>query len=448
MSDDCPTVLVIFGGTGDLFRRKLAPSLMTLYEEKKLPKNLLIIGTGRSEYSNEAYKKFVSDAISEILTVEASEDFLRHFSYISGELHEKTFYKSIENAVTTYEQVLGCDSRIVWYCSIAPQFYADIAEAIHTHTTFLKRSQPMNSLLIEKPIGHDTTSCVELNVSLTKYFEESQITRIEHYLTKETLLSLPEYFTQHPEVYSLLQAESVAHMAVYFCETIGVEKRGAFYDSVGALRDVGQNHALEMLAHACMEYTHHDTADSRINARIEFLSCLAKTSQSVIKGKRLQYNGYLSIPGVRPHSAVETAYEVSGILPQGRWNNVPFSLLGGKRVGKKKKCVELVMRDHIMHDSKSLTKIVISIDPESVSLIYSDSTESTFQFRPHHKPKYQYVEEYARILEAGFHGSHAYSVSAQEVLLLWKITDAYTTHFEQHKIPLTIYEPDTYPFSH
>ena len=443
-----PVVLVIFGGTGDLFRRKLAPSLMTLFEEGRLPKNVRIISTGRTQYTDSEYRSFVSDAIQEILSVQATDHFLSHFTYVSGELHEDSFYSRIQDTILTFEMEMSKESHIVWYCSIAPHLYTDIASGIAAHTHFLKRSLNANSFLIEKPIGHNTLSCLELNNAISRYFDESQITRIEHYLTKETLVRLPAFFQEHKEIYTLMQGDSVQAVDVFFCETLGVEKRGAFYDGVGAFRDVGQNHALEMLAHTCMDYDFNKNGSDISHERIHFLSKLSETDIETVQGQRFQYVGYTNIPGVDSHSQVETAYSVSGVLPKERWKNIPFTLVGGKRLKQKKKCVELRMRDNVQYAGLDLKKITISIDPECIILSYVNGTETVFAFRPNHTPKYQYVEEYSRILDAGFAGSQAYSVSAKEVLMLWKITDRYTSSLEHANKALLMYEPDTDPFIH
>lgn len=442
-----PVVLVVFGGTGDLFRRKLAPSLMTLFEEGRLPKDIRIVATGRTKYTDSEYRIFVSNAIQEILSVRATEDFLSHFMYVSGELHENSFYERIQDTILSFEQEVARESHIVWYCSIAPHLYADIASGIATYTQFLNRSLELNSFLIEKPIGHNAPSCLELNHAIAKYFDESQITRIEHYLTKETLQRLPAFFHEHRDLYALMHGDSVKAVHVFFCETIGVEKRGAFYDGVGAFRDVGQNHALEMLAHACMDYDFSAMHEDISNERILFLTKLSETDEEVIHGERFQYRGYTEIPGVDPQSRIETAYSVSGVLPHERWKNTPFALIGGKRLHEKKKCIELLMHDNMHYLGLRLKKITISIDPECVILSYTDGTETTFAFRPNHVPKYQYVEEYSRILDAAFAGSQLYSVSAKEVLMLWKITDRYTTRLEGAHIPLQTYEPGTSPFT-
>lgn len=443
-----PVVLVIFGGTGDLFRRKLAPSLMTLHEAGELPERIRIIGTGRSSHSAPEYRTFISSAIQEILHVDATHEFLSRFEYVDGELHESSLYSKIEHAILQFEAECATEARVVWYCSIAPHFYGDIARGISEYTSFLKRSGQSNALLIEKPIGHNLETCSALNASIARYFNESQVTRIEHYLTKETLLQLPDFFARHQDIYALLSGTTVDSIDVDFYETIGVEKRGAFYDSVGAFRDVGQNHELEMLAHACIDYTTQVSAESRVLQRIAFFEKLAETSGNVLEAKRYQYNGYTSIVGVSSSSTVETAYAVSGILPQEKWSGITFRLTGGKRLGEKRKRITLTMKTGVSYKSKPLHSICISIDPECIILHYSNGDEELFEFRPGHTPKYQYVEEYSRILAAGFEGSQQYSVSAHEVQLLWKIADRYTTILESNDTPLIRYEPDTNPFIH
>lgn len=436
-------VLVIFGATGDLFRRKLAPSLYTLFKEQRLHKNVRIIGLGRTGHSPEAYMDFVRSAVKDVLGVEPDDEFIQLFSYTQGELHEKSLYDGITQSIHELEALQGSNAHIIWYCSIAPHLYGDIAKSIHEYTNFLDREAHYNKFLIEKPIGHDLVSCESLNASIGQYFKEEQIQRIEHYLTKETLQCIPRYLAESTDVHELLQGAYVSHIVVHLCETLGVEKRGSFYDSVGAFRDVGQNHLLEMLAISCAAYT---GVTSEKDARIMLLEQLAEVNRKPQYAKRYQYSGYQNIQGVKTDSQVETAFDVSGLMPQQRWGSIPFVLRGGKRVGKRKKTITFYMKDTALHAGKQLTSIIISIDPECVEFNYTDGTQHVHHFRPNHKPMFQYVEEYARILSSALDGISKFSVDKREVSLLWKISDAFLSVMEHTENGLIHYEPDTDPF--
>lgn len=439
------SVLVIFGGTGDLFKRKLAPSLFTLFENGSLPEKTLIIGVGRSDYTRVEYQRFVQDSIEDMLGVIPPPAFLSRFAYAHGEVHEVDLYERITTEVYKFSPDMTTPPRIMWYCSISPHLYADIAKGIYTYTQFLKQSDTsQNMLLLEKPIGHDSKTCEALNTEVEQYFTDSQVIRIEHYLTKETLVRTPQFFAEHPEIAKMVSGEHITRIEVDFWETIGVEKRGAFYDSVGAFRDVGQNHMLEMLAIVCADYEKFTPKEHR-EARTALLKELAETvSWENSKARAFQYEGYKTINGVDPDSSVETAFSVQSCMPVTGWNGIPFTLKGGKRMGRKLKRILLHVQGAEI-SGKQVHAVEFSIDPEQVVVSYADTTQDTLQFRPGHTPTYQYVEEYARILDAAFNASDVYSVNHNEVELLWNIADVFTELLAKQGAPYT-YAPDTSPF--
>lgn len=442
-----PLVLVIFGGTGDLFRRKLAPSLYTLFEEKLLPENLLVIGTGRSNHSDADYRKYTREAVEEILGINAADSFTEHFTYVQGEVQSKELFNAITRVIAAHEATLGVDVRVCWYCSIGSNMYEPIAKGISSHTTFLNREESLNSFLIEKPIGHNLQSSIELNKRIGVYFKESQITRIEHYLTKETLQRIPEFLNMNPEITSILNGDCVEHIEVDFHETIGVEKRGGFYDTVGALRDVGQNHMLEMLALTSMDIPENCTKESVRDARVSFLDEFSKEKSIAPKARRYQHNGYSEIEGVAPGSMTETAFEIIDTMPATRWKSIPCIFRGGKRLEAKKKSIFFLMKSDVSLKGRLIHSLCISIDPECVFFNYQNGETEIFQFRPNHQPKYQYVEEYSKILNAAFQSSQEFSVSSEEVTLLWKITDKYTMKWDTMNEPLNMYDKGSLPFN-
>jgi glucose-6-phosphate 1-dehydrogenase len=437
------TILVIFGGTGDLFRRKIAPSLFTLFEEGKLPKDIHIIGTGRSEYSDDSYRAFVHDALKSMLSVDAPSDFLDRFSYIAGDINEHEMYAQIERVVEEKHPASSDEAvSIVLYFSIAPDLYGTISHHIATDTKILSRPPEQVQLLIEKPIGSNGVTSAKLNDDLLTVFREEQIVRIEHYLTKETLKALPRLRRQDHDLESLLSREHIASIGVYLWETIGVEKRGAFYDAVGVLRDVGQNHLLEMLAITCMDLPLRN--EGLQEARTAFLESLP-SGASALSSRRFQYDGYQGITGVQAHSTTETAYGIKTVLAGSRWDGVTVEFSAGKRMGEKKKMLELTCKEHARYKNKALTKIEIWIDPEQVRFVFLDGTVTTIDIRPGHVQKYQYVEEYARIIGAAIEKDHEYSVSAREVAALWRFVDPYLSAWEKNEVPLERYAPDTTP---
>jgi glucose-6-phosphate 1-dehydrogenase len=452
MTQEHPTTLVIFGGTGDLFKRKIAPSLFTLFEEGTLPKKLCVIGTGRTQHDVTSYRALVRSALHELLAVEAPEAFLSHFEYVAGEVHDAHLYSALEQKIFEWEASCEVEySDLIWYFSIAPELYNTITVHLGSETTLRSRPAKTVQVLLEKPLGYSGGSSAALDKTLLSVFNESQLVRIEHYLTKETLNYLPKYRAARPDIDALLNRDSVASIRASLHETIGVEKRGAFFDGVGALRDVGQNHLLEMLAITCMEIPSEMTTASLQQSRIDFLERLPVVQhQEVMQhSRRLQHEEYPSIAGVAPGSLIETAFELRTRLTTKRWEGVQVVISAGKRISKRDKKVVCVMKPGVMHAGRNLSSIIFSIDPEVVLLTYRTETGEvvdTHEIRPGHVQKYQYVEEYARILSAAFTAEHQYSVSAREVAALWRFTDQYLETWTENLLPLSFYKKDTMPF--
>ncbi|HBT81620.1 TPA: hypothetical protein DEB04_02790 [Candidatus Giovannonibacteria bacterium] len=373
--------LVVFGATGDLMARKLAPSLFYLYKEKKLPKDFKIIGVSRRELSEEGFQKHLKAALvkyKDIVRDKKLSSFLKLFSFVRGFFDERYTYEDLK-------RVLDKKAEAFFYLAVAPGFYRPISHWL-LKTNLVKKN---DRLLVEKPFGLDLKSARSLDRLLAKCFREEQIYRIDHYLAKDGLRKLAAF---------RLSFEPISSIEIRLWETSGAQGRGEFYDSVGALRDVGQNHLLAMLAAAL-------SSGRRKRARIlEFLKPRASF--------RAQYRGYREIPKVKRNSRTETYFKITASL-----KGIGVSLESGKCLPETRKEVQINF-----HDGKKL------IFPTEL-----------------HKKKYQYVEEYETLLSEAFRGERAWFLSREEVFQMWRFVDPILKAWEKNKVPLKFYHPGEMP---
>ncbi len=294
-------------------------------------------------------------------------------------------------------------------------------------------------MCIEKPLGSDLKSAQLLDTELSNFFSEDQIYRIEHYLAKPFIQHVPVFRFKEGLYEDLFSRHSVKKIDVFFSEKMGVENRGSFYDSVGAFRDVGQNHCLHMLASVCADKPKSDTLESIIASRASFLeNALFATDLSVVNSYRAQYDGYTTISGVSQESHTETAFEIHTALKGERWLGVPVTLSGGKRMAEYKTGVLLTFN----HNPKEIVSIYFESHPKmQITVTFSDGTQrANYVSDTLHV---QYVGEYAAIIHEIFAGKKMFSITEREVEAMWKFVDPYCIAWRENRVPLAMYAPDT-----
>lgn len=466
--DTSPSIFTIFGLTGDLASKKIIPSLWHLFKHGRLPKHLSILGFSRRNLSRDELKDLVMEAVRKHTDSKIEENdfdsFFKLFSYQAGTFENGEAYRSLLEKINEVEKDWGVCANKLFYLAVPPSSY----EQIFKNLALVKLNIPCGGdlgwsrILIEKPFGIDLASAEKLQTLLSSYFKEEQIYRIDHYLFKEIIQGIENFRFSNNLFENAWDNTMIERIDIRLLESIGVEDRGGFYDSVGALRDVGQNHILTMLAAIATEYPAGMVISEIRKNRAAILETLrAWTDEALRKDTfRAQYAGYKSIKGVNPNSETETYFSLKTELLHPRWKGIPIYMEAGKRIGEARKEIVLTLK----HPQVCLlcekgphtpNRIVFRLEPNDEVVIHFWTKKPGFEkvieervfsfFLYEKETKIQYVEEYSKIIYTAIRGDQTLFISSDEVITSWKFTDPITKGWQQGIIPLTEYEPDTMP---
>lgn len=335
---------VIFGATGDLSKKKLLPALFDLYTKRILPQAFRVVGFSRKEITDDEFRHSAREAITAAGRTHASEvleQFLQHLSYRQGVFETGSAYERLaEFLVETDEREYGGCSHKLFYLATPPRLYETILKNLAESglTIPCGGAKGWTRVLIEKPFGSDLETARALDRMLGLLFKEEQIFRIDHYLAKETVQNVLAFRFSNILFEPLWSNRFIEKVEIRLWETAGVEGRGSFYDSVGALRDVGQNHMLQMLSLIAMEDPKELDATLIRKERARVLSALRPISADAVREHvvRGQYKGYRETEGVAPDSRTETYARITAFVDNERWRGVPFFLEAGKRMVERK----------------------------------------------------------------------------------------------------------------
>lgn len=326
--------LVIFGATGDLAARKLFPALYELEAARYLPSEVRILGVGRKPWSNEEFIQHLRQSLQEFqepLDGEVAERLLGRAAYHSMEYTPEGF-RSLAEA--------SADSSL-FYLSLPPDAFPTIGVGLG-QAGLSEQTQGFRRLIVEKPFGEDLQSALSLQKTLTQYWDESQILRIDHFLGKEAVQNILVFRFANSWLEPLWNARYIAQVQITAAESIGIEGRGAFYDKVGALRDMMQNHMMQLLTLSALEPPPRFEADLLSNEKVKALrSARPLSPEDIVRG---QYQGYREEAG-NPQSHTETFAALRLYLDNWRWKGVPFYLRTGKALSRKNTTIALQFRD-------------------------------------------------------------------------------------------------------
>ncbi len=334
--------LTIFGGTGDLARRKILPGLYRRFVAGQMPQTARIIGAGRSDYDDDGYRDFVREAIVEFGADKAGDTgtldaFLGQIHYLSIDATGDGGWKELAGLIRF--EVINA-----FYFSVAPSLFGDLAERLHTHEIADENSR----IVVEKPFGRDLESARTLNTTLEEHFHEDQIYRIDHYLGKETVQNLMAVRFGNVLFEPLWNAQYVDHIQITVAETMGVGGRGAYYDRSGAIRDMVQNHLMQLLCLIAMEPPHIFDADAVRDEKLKVIRALQPVaSHQIVRG---QYDGTGDQSSYRedvddPRSFTESFIAMKVHCANWRWAGVPFYIRTGKRLKARNSEIAVVFKD-------------------------------------------------------------------------------------------------------
>lgn len=460
--NNIPTILVAFGASGDLMRVKVLPALYHLYIKGELPERFHVIGFSRREWSDRDFRAHVRSVVAEHASGADLERFLELFTFERGDFDEVGSYEAVKMRVEAIDEAWGMCANKLFYLAVAPEYYTTIAK----HVAATRLSEPCAPgggwirIVVEKPFGDNEETAKKIDEYLASHFREDQIYRIDHYLAKEMLQNILTFRFSN-NLFEIPWGKTlIERIDIRVLESIGAETRGSFYDATGTLRDVGQNHFLQMLALLTMEHPQSLDADAIRSRRAEMLRALEVLSEDDVRAHtvRAQYRGFRDIKGVSPRSRTETYFKVRAHIDHPRWKGVPIYMEGGKRLGPAQKEIVVTFK-HPMpclcppDGPHHTNNVIIRFEPKEEILItfwakkpgYTLQTEERdFYFLLREKShRVQYTEEYEKLLLDCIRGDQAFFISTDEIRAMWRYIDPIVAAWKREATPLYSYEPDT-----
>jgi glucose-6-phosphate 1-dehydrogenase len=345
-----PAVIVIFGAGGDLTWRKLVPALYNLYLDHWLPDDFGLIGLDRKEMSDDDFRKRLKDGVDRFsrrgkAEAKTWQAFAEHLSFLSVDFAKAETYRTLEERLEAYDKEWDTRANRVFYQATPPSLVEMIVQNLGKSKLAHQRTR--TRVVLEKPFGHDLESAKALNRMLTRVFDESQIYRIDHYLGKETVQNILAFRFANALFEPIWDRRYIDHVQITVAERVGVEHRGDYYDHAGALRDMIQNHLLQILCLVAMEPPVAFDADEIRDRKVEVLRAIrpipfnqvhdfavrGQYGAGWLEGERVA--GYRDEPGVNPESSTETFAALKLFVDNWRWQDVPFYLRTGKRLPTK-----------------------------------------------------------------------------------------------------------------
>jgi glucose-6-phosphate 1-dehydrogenase len=340
--------MVIFGATGDLTARKLLPALYNLAKNNLLSRELAIVGVARNEYSLDKFRQMMGERLSNFATSSVERDLadwlLRRIYYVAGEFDNPETYKKLAQTLSDADKNHNTQGNYFFYLATAPAFFGDIADHLGSSELACEKDGHWRRVVFEKPFGHDLESAIALNRQVRKVLAERQIFRIDHYLGKETVQNILVFRFGNGIFEPIWNRRYVDHIQITVAETVGVEKRGGYFDAAGTLRDMVPNHLLQLLSLTTMEPPISFSSDSVHDEQSKVLHAIQPMSaedvlhcavrgqygEGEINGERVP--AYRAEDGVPPDSKTETFVALKLRVDNWRWADVPFYLRTGKRM--------------------------------------------------------------------------------------------------------------------
>lgn len=355
-----PCIMVIFGATGDLTARKLLPALYNLARDGQLPAHFACVGFARREKTHDDFRKEMLDAINNFSRVkpvdqELWQSFNEQLFYHQSEFDHDEGYEALRRFLEDLDAKLGTKGNRIFYLSTQPSFFPLIIEKLKQHNLIYEDQthDKWSRVIIEKPFGHDLDSAIKLQQEITNHLDENQIYRIDHYLGKETVQNLLVFRFSNPLFEAVWNHHHIDHIQITVAEEIGIGTRGRFWEEAGMLRDIVQNHVMQLLSLVAMEPPTSLKANAIHNEKVKVMESLRpfplnQFDEYAVRG---QYGpgfinaepvkGYRQEENVSPQSNVETYAAIKLYIDNWRWTGVPFYLRAGKRLPKR--CTEIAI---------------------------------------------------------------------------------------------------------
>ncbi|MBP6179778.1 MAG: glucose-6-phosphate dehydrogenase [Anaerolineales bacterium] len=464
MNNDLPTSIVIFGASGDLTQRKLIPSLLNLSRKGRMPKTFFILGFGGTAFTDEQFRDHLHEGAKKFagfkFTDEEWDSFAPRLFYQQGRYDQTEDFRTFAQRLSTLE---GGTSNRMYYMAIPPTLFPNIIEQLGA-TGQIHENGGWRRVVLEKPFGTDLASARKLNHQVHKELNEDQIYRIDHYLGKETVQNI--LFTRFANTIfePLWNRNYIDHVQITVAEKVGLEHRAGYYDSVGVLRDMVQNHLLQLLTLVAMEPPSSFKASALRNEKVKVLSAVQPITGAAVAQHtvRAQYKGYIKEAEVKPDSITPTYAALRLFVNNWRWQGVPFYLRSGKNLAEKHSQIiisfkepPLAMFPMAPGHKTAPNMLVLYLQPdEGIHLRFEAKSPDTVSDTRSVDMEFNYAEyfgqtaipeSYERLLLDALQGDASLFTRADEVESAWSLIDPILQAWEADQAPpLAYYKPGTW----
>jgi glucose-6-phosphate 1-dehydrogenase len=463
-----PCALTIFGASGDLTKKKLLPALYSLAFRRLLPEKFAVLGVARTEESDDEFRERMKEAVQEHSRDEFREDAWESLAegmrYVATDFSDEGGEDEVARVLSELDEERGTGGNRVYYLAIPPSVFPTVVDALGRR----RSAEGWTRLIIEKPFGHDLESALELNAAIQQHFTEDEVFRIDHYLGKETVQNMLALRFSNGIFEPIWNRQFIDHIQITVAESIGIEGRAGYYEQAGAIRDIFQNHLLQLLAITAMEPPIDFTAESVRNEKVKVLRALHTPGpKSVVRG---QYGrgfvegeevpGYREEQGVAPDSITDTYVAAKLYVDNWRWADTPFYVRMGKRVARRETTIAIQFKraphppfEETAQDGLHPNVLLVHIQPdEGVSLaIGAKLPGQGMTIRQVHMDflyggafRTGMPEAYERLILDAMLGDATLFTRTDEVEEQWKLVDAMVAPWQRDRPSFPNYAAGTW----
>ncbi len=472
---DTPFSIVIFGASGDLTQRKLLPAFYALFCNRLLPEAFVIVGAARSPYTDDAFREHIREGVERFGRIKPSQcngwdQFAAHLHYIQLHYDQADDFHQLKTQLASLEQTHQVEPNRLFYLAIPPTIYAQVVGNLGQVGLAQEGEGHFARIIVEKPFGVDYQSAQALNDFIHRYFREDQVYRIDHYLGKETVQNLLVFRFANAIFEPLWNRHYIDHVQISVLEAVAVGKRGRYYDQAGVMRDMFQNHLMQLLSLTAMEPPNQWDATQLRDEKVKVLRAVQVPRGGALRTNtvRAQYRStdgsgptYRLEPGVNPHSETPTFAAIQLFIDNWRWKGVPFFLRSGKALAAKTTEIYVQFKEvpHLLFEGEGVdlkpNALSICLQPhEGIHLRFQTKIPGAGMRTRDVNMRFNFAstfgdatmpQAYERLLLDAILGDASLFSREDEILASWKLIDAILQGWESDDgPPLTFYEPGSW----